>query len=197
MKDTYVMFGIFYIVLAIVLIISMIIIVRKHMKNKYNNALKMLERDKNLIISASILSELNKVESLINNKELEKKYETWKSKFKNIKDKEVPKITDEIINIEELIKTRKYKEKERVLKFFFSKPVKCSAILVALSPLIISCLELYINNKFPKNFLVWLIITVILVVGCCFFMFFKAPNSYCTFERLEFDKIYDNQTQQK
>ena len=76
MKDTYVMFGIFYIVLAIVLVISMIIIVRKHMKNKYNNALKMLERDKNLIISASILSELNKVESLINNKELEKKYES-------------------------------------------------------------------------------------------------------------------------
>ena len=115
MKDTYVMFGIFYLILAIVLIISMIVIVRKHMKNKYNNALKMLERDKNLIISASILSELNKVESLINNKELEKKYESWKSKFKNIKDKEVPKITDEIINIEELIRTRKYKEIEREL----------------------------------------------------------------------------------
>ena len=108
MKDTYVIFGVFYLIIAIILIISMIVIVRRHMKNKYNNALKMLERDKNLIISASILSELNKVESLINNKELEKKYELWKSKFKLIKDKEVPKITDEIINIEELIKTRKY-----------------------------------------------------------------------------------------
>ena len=87
MKDTYVLFGIGYIVLAIILIITMIIIVRKHMKSKYNNALKLLERDKNLIISASILSELNKVESLINNKELEKKYKLWKDKFKNIKDK--------------------------------------------------------------------------------------------------------------
>lgn len=115
MKDTYVLFGVFYCLIAIALIISMIVIVRKHMKNKYNNALKMLERDKNLIISASILSELNKVESLINNKELEKKYESWKSKFKNIKDKEVPKITDEIIGIEELIKTRKYKEIEQEL----------------------------------------------------------------------------------
>ena len=38
------------------------------MKNKYSNALKLLERDKNLIISASILSELNKVESLVNKK---------------------------------------------------------------------------------------------------------------------------------
>ena len=74
MKDTYVMFGVFYIILAIILVISMIVIVRKHMKNKYNNALKTLEREKNLIISASILSELNKVESLIKNKQLEKKY---------------------------------------------------------------------------------------------------------------------------
>jgi len=109
MKDTYVIFGIAYVILTILLIVSMYVIVRKHMKNKYNNALKFLERDKNLIISASILTELNKVETLINNKELEKKYEVWKNKFKNIKDVEVPRITDEIISIEELIKTRKYK----------------------------------------------------------------------------------------
>ena len=112
MKDTYILFGITYGVIAISLIIAMIVIVRKHMKNKFNNALKMLERDKNLIISASILSELNKVESLINNKELESKYNVWKEKFKNIKDKDVPKITDELINVEELIRSRKYKKIE-------------------------------------------------------------------------------------
>ena len=33
MKDTYVLFGIAYLVLTIALIISMFIIVRKHMKN--------------------------------------------------------------------------------------------------------------------------------------------------------------------
>ena len=115
MKDTYVIFGIAYVILTILLIISMYVIVRKHMKNKYNNALKFLERDKNLIISASILTELNKVEALINNKELEKKYEIWKNKFKNIKDVEVPRITDEIINIEELINTRKYKNIDKEL----------------------------------------------------------------------------------
>lgn len=115
MKNTYVLFGIAYLVLAIILVIIMYIIVRKHMKNKYSNALKLLERDKNLIISASILSELNKVESLVNNKELEKKYEGWKNKFKNIKDKEVPKITDELIGVEELVNTRKYKEIENKL----------------------------------------------------------------------------------
>ncbi len=115
MKNTYVLFGIAYLVVAIILIITIILLIRRHMKNKFDNALKLLERDKNLIISASILSELNKVESLINNKELERKYEIWKNKFKNIKDKEVPKITDELINVEELIKTRKYKEIEKEL----------------------------------------------------------------------------------
>lgn len=115
MKDTYMLFGITYLLIAVGLIIAMIVVVRKHMKNKFNNALKLLERDKNLIISASILSELNKVESLINNKELEAKYNVWKNKFKTIKDKDVPKITDEFISIEELIKSRKYKQIEQEL----------------------------------------------------------------------------------
>lgn len=115
MRDTYMLFGITYLLIAVGLIIAMIVVVRKHMKNKFNNALKLLERDKNLIISASILSELNKVESLINNKELEAKYNVWKNKFKTIKDKDVPKITDELISIEELIKSRKYKQIEQEL----------------------------------------------------------------------------------
>ena len=115
MKNTYVLFAIAYVFIAISFIIALIIIVKKHMANKYNNALKLLERDKNLIISASILTELNKVESLINNKELESKYKKWKEKFKHIKDKDVPKITDELIAVEELIKSRKYKQIESEL----------------------------------------------------------------------------------
>lgn len=115
MKNTYILFGIAYVFIAIIFIITMVVIVKKHMKNKYNNALKTLERDKNLIISASILTELNKVESLINNKDLEKKYKEWKEKFKIIKDKDVPKITDELINVEDLIKSRKYKQIESEL----------------------------------------------------------------------------------
>ena len=79
--NTYVLFSIAYLIIIIILILTMFIIINKHMKNKYNNALKYLERDKNLIISASILSELNKVESLINNEELEVK----KNKKKNMK----------------------------------------------------------------------------------------------------------------
>ena len=56
MKDTYVLFGILYLILTIALIISLFIIVRKHIKNKYNNVLKLLERDKKLIIKAYIVN---------------------------------------------------------------------------------------------------------------------------------------------
>ena len=108
-NNIYLYIGIIYFVVASILIALTLVLINKHNKKKYNEALTILERDKNLIISASILSELNKVESLINNKDLEKTYNNWKSKFKQIKDKEVPKITDELIEVEELFKTKNYK----------------------------------------------------------------------------------------
>ncbi len=108
-ENGYLFLGIIYFIIATILITLTLVLINKHNKKKYNEALRVLERDKNLIISASILSELNKVESLVNNKELENVYNNWKIKFKQIKDKEVPKITDELIEVEELFKTKKYK----------------------------------------------------------------------------------------
>ena len=94
-----------YLIVAIIAIIAVIIVTRKKIKKQFTDTLMNLERDKNLIISGSILAELNKVESLINNVELEERYNYWKSLFKQIKDEDVPKITDELISAEELIKT--------------------------------------------------------------------------------------------
>ena len=95
---------IIYIVIVIIAIIAIIIVTKKKIRKQFVDTLTNLERDKNLIISGSILAELNKVESLINNKELEEKYNYWKSIFKNIKDVKVPKITDDLIEAEELVK---------------------------------------------------------------------------------------------
>ncbi|MCR5483573.1 MAG: septation ring formation regulator EzrA [Bacilli bacterium] len=95
---------IIYVVIVIIAIIAIILVTKKKIKKQFVDTLTNLERDKNLIISGSILAELNKVESLINNKELEEKYNYWKSLFKNIKDVDVPKITDDLIDAEELIK---------------------------------------------------------------------------------------------
>ena len=97
-------------IITIGVVITVIVLIRRNIKRQYQDTLINLERNKNLIISGSILSELNKVESLINNKDLEEKYHYWRNLFKTIKDEEVPKITDDLIQAEELVSNRQYNE---------------------------------------------------------------------------------------
>lgn len=104
-----------YAIITVGVVISVILIIIRNIKNQFNNTLDNLERNKNLIISGSILSELNKVESLINNKELESKFNYWKSIFKELKDKDVIHISDELIEAEEKINKKKYKEANEYL----------------------------------------------------------------------------------
>jgi len=83
--------------------------ISKKEKKVYKDEINSLERDKNLIISASILSELNKVESLVNNEKMEQTYQDWQKRFKKIKDEEVPKISDDLLEIEDLFQEKNYK----------------------------------------------------------------------------------------
>ena len=107
---TYIILGIVYIVIAISLIVVVLVLINKHNKKKYNSMLLTLERDKNLILSANILTELNKVASLINNKDLEKRYESWKERYNQIKTIDIPSLNTKLNDLEELIKTKKHKE---------------------------------------------------------------------------------------
>ena len=100
--------GIIYVVVAIILIVLVLVMYDKHNKKKYNGILRELERNKNLIISGSILTELNKLSSLINNKDLEKKYKIWQSRYKknkeedvNLEDREAEKIANAILELRE------------------------------------------------------------------------------------------------
>ncbi len=104
------MITIFYAIITVIIVIVIIFLIIKNIKKQYRDTITNLERNKNLIISGSILSELNKVESLINNKELEDKYNYWKSIFKSIKDEDVPKITDELIEAEERTSGKKFQD---------------------------------------------------------------------------------------
>lgn len=97
-------------VFAIALIIFVIFMIRKKGKNKIRKEIEVLETDKNLIISPSILTELNKVESLINNEAMEKRYKSWQERFDEIKNKDIPVITDMLLDIENLVDTNDIKE---------------------------------------------------------------------------------------
>lgn len=102
--------GVLVYLLTIGIIIVVLNFINKKSKQKYLNEISTLERDKNLIINASILTELNKVEALINNDAMQEKLENWQKRFKDIKDIEVPKITDLLIEIEDIFNKKNYKE---------------------------------------------------------------------------------------
>ena len=109
-KTTFILIGITYYIAAVIIITAVLNYISKKEQKKYESEINALERDKNLIISASILSELNKVEPLINHSDSKEIYNEWQRRFKEIKDVEVPKITDELLEIEELFHSKKYKE---------------------------------------------------------------------------------------
>lgn len=107
---TFILLGITYYIVALIVIFIVLNIISKKTKNKYQLKLNELEREKNLIISAGILTELNKVESLINNAELQKKFKNWTKRFNKIKDEDIPKIEDSLNELEYLFKNKKHKE---------------------------------------------------------------------------------------
>ncbi len=109
-RTTFILIGILYYAFTIVTIIVVLNLINKKEQKKYKNEISTLERDKNLIVGASILSELNKVGALINNDAMQKKYDNWCSRLKEIKEVEVPKITDALIEIEEAFEDKNYKE---------------------------------------------------------------------------------------
>ena len=80
-STTFILIGITYYIVSIIIIIVVLNIINKKDRTKYLNSINNLEREKNLIISAGILTELNKVENLINN-------DTMKEIYSEISDKE-------------------------------------------------------------------------------------------------------------
>ncbi len=116
-RGTFIAIAILYYVISMVLVVVIMLLMDKKYKKKINEEINALERDKNLIISSNILSELNKVEALINNQELKKKYKSWQKRFENIRDKEIPKITDEIIELQNDFNDKEYEKlKEGIIE---------------------------------------------------------------------------------
>lgn len=119
-KTTFILIALLYYILTIIIIIVALNIINKKEKNKLKAEIERLEKEKNLVISASILSEFNKVEALVNNDEMKKRFANWQERFNSIKDEELPKITDAINEMEELYEERNTKAvKDLILKVDF------------------------------------------------------------------------------
>lgn len=107
-REMFMLFAIGYYFLTMIIIVIVLLVISNKTKKKYLVQINELERQKNLVISAGILSELNKVESLINNDDLRKKYESWQKRFNEIKNDDIPKITDLINEVQEYFETKDY-----------------------------------------------------------------------------------------
>ena len=119
-RTTFLLLAVAYYVITIIILIVILNLINRKEKNKLKKQIDELEKEKNLIISASMLSELNKVEALVNNDEMRLKLDDWKKRFNNIKDVELPKITDTINEIEELFEDHNFKDlKGLILKADF------------------------------------------------------------------------------
>lgn len=100
------------IVLAIVAIIT-IIIVLNTIHSKRTKELKKiidnLEIEKNKIDSAPINPELSKVESLVTNEKMKIIYQGWKERLSDIKEHQIPTLTDMLIETEYSLNKTNYK----------------------------------------------------------------------------------------
>ncbi len=98
-----------YLIVIFSFIIFILVKARKQ-RNKIAFELKDLEKQKNLILSAPILNELNKVEALAQDDKLKHKYEKWQNKFDDIRNKSMPEITDMLLDADNQLEKKNYKE---------------------------------------------------------------------------------------
>ena len=88
-RITFILIALLVWIVTIILVIVVLNVINNKEKKKLKAEIEKLEKEKNMIISASMLSELNKVEALVNNDEMKEKLDDWKARFNDIKDKDI------------------------------------------------------------------------------------------------------------
>ena len=84
MNGVYLLIGTFFVV-AVILVTVVLIILKKHQYKSFRNQVEKLDKEKNIIASTPVYSELEKVEAIVKNDQLEEKYQNWKKRFDIIK----------------------------------------------------------------------------------------------------------------
>lgn len=92
---------------------GLIIGVLNFVQNKKNKRLKKtlenLEVEKNKLATSPIVPELAKVEAFLNNDKLKALYDEWSNRLKQIKEKQIPKLSDMILDAEYSLSQMDYK----------------------------------------------------------------------------------------
>lgn len=95
-------------IIMIIILLSVVLIIKNRKKKNILKTIDNLITEKNLIISSSLISELAKASKLANNEKIEKDIEEWKKRFTELEKEELPKITDDLIEAENLCVNKEY-----------------------------------------------------------------------------------------
>lgn len=99
-----------YVIIAIVLIFIVLNLMKRKRLNNFKEELEILDKEKNEIESAPVISELAKLETIVKNDKMEEKYKSWFDTFDHIKNDSIPKINDMIIDLDVYLDKKKYKD---------------------------------------------------------------------------------------
>ena len=91
------------------LIIGVLNFLQSKKNKKFKKTLEKLEIEKNKLATSPIVPELAKVESFLNNDKLKTLYDEWSNRLKQIKDVQIPKLSDMIIDAEYSLSQMDYK----------------------------------------------------------------------------------------
>ena len=96
-------------VVTVVLIVLVLNLIQNKKTRDLKKLLEKLDIEKNKIASTPIVSELSKIESYLKNEKLEVMYNEWKERLDNIKEKQIPKITDMLLEADYTLSQSDYK----------------------------------------------------------------------------------------
>ncbi len=109
MNKIYIITIVIGVLLLIGLIILIIYLLRKRETKKLVKGINDLEIRKNQISSKPVLVELAKIEEIAKSEQLEERISDFKVRYQMLKERSIPKITDEILVLEEYVASRNKK----------------------------------------------------------------------------------------
>lgn len=95
--------------ISIVSVVVVLNFIQNHKSSKVKKQLDKIEIEKNEINSMPIVPELSKLESFLKNEKLEGMYNEWKERLNDIKEIQIPKINDMIIETDFVLGQKDYK----------------------------------------------------------------------------------------
>lgn len=108
MQGQYLIIG-SYLVICIVIVIIALHFIRRSISNRYRRRVHELEVAKNMVASTPVSLELSKVEPIIKNDKMEEKYNDWQDRFDQLRENNLAKIDDMLIDLDIYIDKRDFK----------------------------------------------------------------------------------------